>query len=90
MGLLTEQYHRARIEERRALPTVRVLDPAVPPVNRFRPRRTIMVVFLTAAAALLAALLAYGLEIVDRIRNDPVRFAGIHAVARDLRKGVRS
>ncbi|HMB69734.1 MAG TPA: hypothetical protein VKU85_10500, partial [bacterium] len=90
VGLLTEQYHRARIEERRALPTVRVLDPAVPPERRFRPRRTIMVILITGAAAVFAAALAYGLEVVDRIRNDPARFAGIHAIARDLRKGVRS
>jgi uncharacterized protein involved in exopolysaccharide biosynthesis len=89
VGLLTEQYHRARIEERRALPTVRVLDEAVPPERRYRPRRTTMVVLVTGAAAVLAAMLAYGLEIVDRIRHDPARFAGLHAAARDLRKGVR-
>lgn len=90
VGLLIEQYHRARIEERRALPTVRVLDAAVPPERRFRPRRTAMVVVITGAAAVLSALLAYGLEIADRIRSDPARFARLHALARDLRKGVRS
>jgi uncharacterized protein involved in exopolysaccharide biosynthesis len=90
VGLLIEQFHRARIEERRALPTVRVLDAAVPPERRFRPRRTAMVAFATGAAAVLSALLAYGLEIAGRVRNDPSRYAGLHALARDVRKGVRS
>jgi uncharacterized protein involved in exopolysaccharide biosynthesis len=90
VGLLIEQFHRARIEERRALPTVRVLDPAVPPERRFRPRRTVMVLLVTGAATVLSALLAYGLEIADRVRGDPARYPGLHALARDFRKGVRS
>lgn len=90
VGLLVEQYHRARIEERRALPTVRVLDAAVPPEHRYRPRRTILVVLVTGASVLLAAVLAYALEIVERVRSDPARFAGLHELADDFRKGVRS
>ena len=88
--LLTEQFHRARIEERRSLPTVRVLDEAVPPERRYRPRRTIMVVFATGAAFFASLMLAYLLEIVSRIRHDPERYAGIHEMAHDLRKGFRS
>lgn len=88
--LLTEQYHKTRIEERRSLPTVRVLDPAVPPERRFRPRRTILVLVTTGAAMLLAAMLAYSLEIVHRIRHDPVRYGGLHDLADDLRKGIRN
>ncbi|MGQ0720826.1 MAG: hypothetical protein ACT4PE_04535 [Candidatus Eiseniibacteriota bacterium] len=90
VSLLTEQYHRARIEERRSLPTVRVLDAAVPPERRFRPRRTILVLTVTAAAALFSVALAYGLEVFDRIRRDPERYAALHRVAADLRKGLRT
>jgi hypothetical protein len=88
VSLLTEQYHRARIEERRSLPTVRVLDSAVPPERRFRPRRTLMVVTATGAAVLFSITLAYGLEILDRIRRDPERYATLHRAAADLRKGI--
>jgi capsule polysaccharide export protein KpsE/RkpR len=90
VSLLTEQYHRARIEERRSLPTVRVLDAAVPPERRFRPRRTVMVLTVTAAAVLLSVMLAYGLEVFDRIRREPEKYAALHRVAADLRKGLRT
>lgn len=90
VALLTEQYHRARIEERRSLPTVRVLDAAVPPERRYRPRRTMLVLLCTGLAFVAAVGLAYSLEIVDRIRRDPVRYAPLHRLAGDLRKGIRS
>jgi uncharacterized protein involved in exopolysaccharide biosynthesis len=88
--LLTEQYHRARIEERRSLPTVRVLDEAVPPERRYRPQRTMMVLMSTGAGVFAAVLLAYTLEIIAIVRRDPVRYAGLHEMARDLRKGFRT
>lgn len=90
VGLLIEQYHRARIEERRALPTVRVLDSAVPPERRFRPRRTILVLLVTGVAGLASVALAYGLEILDRVRREPDRYPGLHALARDFRQGART
>ena len=90
VALLTEQYHRARIEERRSLPTVRVLDTAVPPERRFRPRRKIMVAASTGAVLVLALLLAYSLEITARVRRDPEHYPGLHQVANDFRKGIRS
>jgi uncharacterized protein involved in exopolysaccharide biosynthesis len=89
MALLTEQYHRARIEERRSLPTVRVLDPAFPPERTFRPRRFFMVALAAGVSLFLSILLAYGLDIVERIRNDPERYSGVHGVIQDLRKGLR-
>lgn len=88
--LLTEQYHRARIEEKRSLPTVRVLDPAVPPERRYRPRRAVMSIVGTAGGFLLALLLAYGVELAQRIRRDPERYAGLHEMGADLKKGLRT
>ncbi len=88
--LLTEQYHRARIEERRSLPTVRVLDTAKPPERRWWPRRSLMVIVATAAAFVLAVILAYSFEIIARVRENPEKYAGLHEAARELRKGLRT
>jgi len=41
LGLLMEQYERAKINEARDTPTVRVLDKAIPPVKKNKPKRTI-------------------------------------------------
>ncbi len=49
--LLVQQYEMAKIEEARSMPTIQVLDPAVPPEIR-KPRGT-----LTKAA--LAAIMAF-------------------------------
>jgi uncharacterized protein involved in exopolysaccharide biosynthesis len=90
VGLLTEQFHRARIEEKRSLPTVRVLDPAVPPERRWRPRRALFCAVGTACGLALAVTIAYGLEIARRIREDPERYGGLREIGADLRKGLRT
>jgi len=90
LGLLTEQFHRARIEEKRSLPTVRILDPAVPPERRWRPRRSILCIAGTAGGFALAVMLAFGLELAQRIRNDPERYAALHEIGADLKRGMRT
>ena len=66
---LTAQLEEARIREARDLQTVRVVDEAVPPIRKSRPRRTLIVVLTTALAfalALGAAFLADALLGVQR------------------------
>jgi uncharacterized protein involved in exopolysaccharide biosynthesis len=41
--MLTNEYEKARIEEARDTPVVQVLDPAVPPNLRSRPKRKLLV-----------------------------------------------
>jgi uncharacterized protein involved in exopolysaccharide biosynthesis len=42
-SLLSAQYEEARINEARDIPTVEVLDPAIPPEGRAWPRRGLLV-----------------------------------------------
>jgi tyrosine-protein kinase Etk/Wzc len=44
LSLLIEQYERAKINEARDTPTVRVLDQAVPPVKKSRPKRILFTI----------------------------------------------
>ncbi len=58
--LLTGQFEEARIEEARDTPTVEVLDRAVPPEKKSRPRRglmTIAAMFLSLGVGVSYALL---------------------------------
>lgn len=41
--LLTQQYEQAKIQEAKDTPTVQILDPAVPPEQRSKPKRKIIV-----------------------------------------------
>jgi uncharacterized protein involved in exopolysaccharide biosynthesis len=60
--LLTAQYEDARIAEARDVVTVEILDDAVPPERKSRPKRSMMIV----AAFLLSAAVGIGLAITRR------------------------
>ena len=57
--LLTAQLEESRIRETRDTPTVQVLDAAVPPLHKSRPKRSVIVIagFLIGVAGSLAAVL---------------------------------
>jgi uncharacterized protein involved in exopolysaccharide biosynthesis len=63
--LLTAQYEEARIQETKDVPTVEVLDTAVPPIRKSFPHRgimTLMAMFFSLAAGLLVAAFLETLE----------------------------
>src|SRR4029077_19013567 len=53
--MVTARYEEARVQEAKDTPTLTVLDAARVPEVRSRPRRTIIVLVSTLAAAVLAA-----------------------------------
>lgn len=59
---LTSQLEEARIRESRDLETVRVLDEAVPPIRRARPRRTLIVILTAGLGFTLAVGTAFAVE----------------------------
>lgn len=63
--LLTSQLEEARIRETRDTPTVEVLDPAVPPLHKSRPKRAVIVL----AAALLGTFGGVGAVLVQERRR---------------------
>ena len=60
--LLTAQLEEARIRETRDTPTVQVLDPAVPPLHKSRPKRSLIVLagMLLGAVGSVGYLMAVG------------------------------
>ena len=58
---LTQQYEDAKIQEARNTPTIQVLDPAIPPVKKTRPRRILFVVstFLICAIGNALSVISY-------------------------------
>jgi uncharacterized protein involved in exopolysaccharide biosynthesis len=60
--LLAKQYEAARLDEARDAPIVQVLDPAVEPENRSKPRRSMIVLLSTVGALFLAMVAAFGME----------------------------
>jgi uncharacterized protein involved in exopolysaccharide biosynthesis len=60
--LLVKQYELARLEEARDSAVIQVIDRAVAPETRSRPRRTLIVILATAAGFFLSCLIALILE----------------------------
>jgi len=60
--LLAKQHELARLDEARNAPVIQVLDPAVPPEKKVKPRRALIVATGTLSAFFLAAFVLLFLE----------------------------
>jgi len=67
--LLTQQYEMARIQEAKDSPTVQVLDRALVPEKRSKPRRRRIVMLSVIVSVFLAVFLAFFLEYIARLKD---------------------
>ncbi len=66
--LLNQQYYSAKIQEARDTPTVQVLDEAVVPEKRTRPKRTLLVLVAFVLALTASTFWAFVLEYNEKVR----------------------
>ncbi len=67
--LLVREYEMAKIEEAKSMPTIQVLDEAIPPAHKFEPHRKKMVMMAGAGSFLVAVFLALLLEYREETRQ---------------------
>jgi uncharacterized protein involved in exopolysaccharide biosynthesis len=67
--LLIREYEIAKIEEAKSMPTIQILDNAIPPEKKCKPKRRQMVKFSAAAAFAFAVILAFIREYVSKIKS---------------------
>jgi len=67
---LTTEYEQSRIQEAKDLRTIQVVDRAVPPLKKTRPRRSLIVLLTVALAAISAAGLAFACDGVLRAEDE--------------------
>ena len=67
-GLLAKQYEIARLDEAKDPSTVQVLDPAVEPEKKFKPKRTLIVILVGFISSVFAIILAFILDARDRAK----------------------
>jgi uncharacterized protein involved in exopolysaccharide biosynthesis len=70
---LTQQYEMARIQEAKELPTVRVMDMAVPPERKNSPIRSLIVVLSILGSLILASFWIVGRNAWEQIPVDDPR-----------------
>jgi tyrosine-protein kinase Etk/Wzc len=92
--LLTQQYEQYKIEENKDTPTVQVLDKAVPPERRAKPKRAFLVAIAGILSLFASTAIVFGQEYIKRSRiRNPEDFKRLEALlgvwrkdAEDLRK----
>jgi len=90
-AFLTEQFEFAKLQEARNTPTLQILDRAVPPDRKSRPKRTLIVLFFAGAAFLFAVCTAVTFEYFRRIHDtSPEERKKIEAILHVLRKKRRN
>ena len=69
--LLTKQFEAAKIDEARDAAIIQVVDRAIPPDLKSKPKRALMVTLTTLIAGFFALLIAIALEALENARRDP-------------------
>jgi tyrosine-protein kinase Etk/Wzc len=69
--LMAKQYEIARVDEARDATLIQVLDKAVPAGKRAKPKRTLMVVVAAFTSFFFAVFVAFFMEYMERVSDDP-------------------
>src|SRR6185312_7686767 len=85
---LTQQYETAKIDEAKELPTVRVMDPAVPPERKSSPHRILIWLASVAGALVLTAFWVLGKNSWEQLAPDDSRRLLAVEVGAEIRRGI--
>jgi len=69
--ILVKQYELAKLDEGQDAVIIQVVDEAIPPEKRAKPRRVLMVIFATFSAFALSILIAFFVEYMKKTSVDP-------------------
>jgi len=67
--LLTEQYEQAKIQEAKDTPTIQVLDKAVPPQKRSKPKRRIIVMIAAILSLFVSGFVIFSSEYYQNLKT---------------------
>jgi len=83
--LLAKQYELAKIDEAKDSTVIQILDKAIPPDRKFKPKRA-QITLLSAIAALFASIAwVFVLEATTKTKKSPARSSRFHRLREHLR-----
>ncbi len=82
--LLAKQYELAKIDEAKDATVIQVMDKAIEPDRKSKPRKTLIVVFSTLVAVVVSILWAFVREAVERMRINPEEASRFKILRRHL------
>ena len=71
VDLLTGQYENAKLDEAKDATLIQVMDKAIVPDRKSKPKRTLIVILTMLVVGLLAVLGAFVVEALENARNNP-------------------
>jgi tyrosine-protein kinase Etk/Wzc len=83
--LMAKQYEMAKVDEARNATVIQVLDRAVPPEKKARPKRALMAVVATFTGFFFAVFAAFFAEFVERSRSDAGNREKLDAIRRNAK-----
>lgn len=88
--LLAKQYEIAKIDKARDASIVQVLDKAVEPEKKSKPRRALIVVLTALTAGIVGVIWAFAKEAIERERKNPQGLRRLELLRRYLYPPQRS
>jgi uncharacterized protein involved in exopolysaccharide biosynthesis len=86
--LLSKQFEIAKIEEAKEAALIQVVDKALIPEQKSKPKRSLIVILATLMAFFLGVLLAFFREASERASQDPASAESMNLLRRYLRRGA--
>ena len=80
--LLARQFEAAKIDEAKEAAIIQVVDAAIAPDRKSKPKRAVIVILSTLVAALVAVLWAFVREVRERAGRHPVQAARLAELRR--------
>ena len=88
--LLIRQYEQAKIQETKDTPTVQILDKAVPPERKTRPKRAFLVGIAGLASLFLSIVFVFALEYLKHSKTqNPEEFKKLEEVFSSIREDIK-
>lgn len=87
--MLARQFELAKIDEAKEAVIIQVLDVAVPPDRKSKPKRALIVMLATLAAGFMAVLLAFVIEAFSKASADPAQRARLDVFRAYLKAPLR-
>lgn len=75
--ILLKQYELARLDEAKDAPIIQVIEKAIPPEIRIKPKRSQMVMIAMVAGLFISVLAAFLMEFIEKSSADPKTREGI-------------
>ena len=85
---LAKQFEIAKIEEAKEAALIQVVDKALVPEQKSKPKRSLIVILATLMAFFLSVLLAFFREASERASQDPGTAERMNLLRRYLRRGA--